>query len=389
MAMTGAFPAQPRRGRRFRPRRLSLYVLGQILGPVAMLAFLLTSVVWLVQTLPLLDLVINRGQSALTFAYLVMLVLPTLFIIILPFSFLFGSLFALQRLSGDSELVVMASAGYSLRQMAGPVLAAAAIVMGLTWLCNLYLAPAGQRALNAKKLDINADIGAALLNEGQFNNPARGLTVFIRRLDPNGTISGIMAHDGRDPARPLTYIADRGQIAQTPAGARLIMYDATVQSGRGRQLAMIRFDRYGVNLDEFVNQARNTQQRPADRFLPELLWPPEGENLPERTRRTFTVEAHNRLSQPLYCIAFGLIALAAVARGRRHRGSIALRLALGAMAALGLYLGGYGVAGAAQGQPMLLPAFYIIPLGGAVLAALVLAGYSPRAILARRRAAAA
>lgn len=388
MAMMGAYPAPARRGRRFRPLALSLYVLGQLLGPVAMLAILLTIVVWLQQTLPLLDLVINRGQSAFTFAYLVMLVLPTLFIVILPFSFLFGTLFALQRLSGDSELVVMASAGYSLRQLAGPVLAAAAIVMALTWLCNLYLAPAGQRALNAKKLDINADIGAALLNEGQFNNPARGLTVFVRRLDPNGNISGIMAHDGRNLERPLTYIADRGQIAQTPAGARLILYDATVQSGRGRQLSMIRFDRYGVDLDQFVNQARNTLQRPGDRFLPELLWPSEGARLPERTRRTFIVEAHNRLSQPLYCIAFGLIALATVARGRRHRGSIALRLALGAVAALGLYLGGYGVAGAAQSQPLLLPAFYLIPLGGAVLAALVMAGYSPRAILGRRQAAA-
>src|SRR5689334_6592476 len=135
MAMTGAFPAPAARKSRFRPLRLSLFVLGQILGPVAMLVFLLTSVVWLVQSLSLLDLVINRGQSAFTFAFLVLLLVPSLLTIVLPFSFLFGSLFALQRLSGDSELVVMASAGYSLRQLAGPVLAAAVVVMGLTYLC--------------------------------------------------------------------------------------------------------------------------------------------------------------------------------------------------------------------------------------------------------------
>ncbi|HEX2761238.1 MAG TPA: LptF/LptG family permease, partial [Rhizomicrobium sp.] len=247
MAITGAFPHAPA-SRRLRPLSLSIYVLGQLLGPVAMLAFLLTAVVWLVQVLPLLDLVINRGQSAFTFTYLVLLLLPSLLTIILPFSFLFGSLFALQRLSGDSELVVMASAGYSLRQLARPVLAGAAVVMALTYLCNLYLAPAGQRALNAKKVDINADIGAALLNEGQFNYPARGLTVFIRRIDPNGSITGIMAHDGREAERPVTYIAERAQIAQTPAGARLILYDATVQSGHGRALTMIHTDRLPVNL---------------------------------------------------------------------------------------------------------------------------------------------
>ena len=73
------------------------------------------------------------------------------------------------------------------RQLAVPVFVAAAIVMALTYLCGLYLMPAGQRALNDKVLDIRADIGAALLNEGEFNTPAQGLTVFIRELDSDGT----------------------------------------------------------------------------------------------------------------------------------------------------------------------------------------------------------
>ena len=53
------------------------YVLVQLLGPVAMLTLLLTSVIWLITSLPLLDLVINRGQSAPTFLYLMLLELPS------------------------------------------------------------------------------------------------------------------------------------------------------------------------------------------------------------------------------------------------------------------------------------------------------------------------
>ena len=64
----------------------------------------------------------------------------------MPIAFFFAILFTLQRLQGDSELVVMASAGYSLRQLAVPVLGCAALVMALTYACVLYLAPAGQRA---------------------------------------------------------------------------------------------------------------------------------------------------------------------------------------------------------------------------------------------------
>jgi len=393
MAISGAFSPAPRAARPyasgpfsrgFRPPRLSFYVFGQLLGPIAMLAFLLTSMIWLVVSLQLLDLVINRGQSAVTFIYLALLYLPSLLTIILPFACLFGSLFGLQRLSSDSELVVMASAGFSLRQLAMPVLWGALLVMSLTYLCSMYLAPAGQRTLNDIKGNILHDVGAALLNEGQFTNPGKGLTVFIRQINPDGSFKGILVHDGRNSARPSTFIADSGQLVQTPAGARLVMFNATSQTGIGLQLTTLSFQSYPLNLEDFASEARDTTRRTSDRFLPELLWPTE-KNLTQRTRNTFIVEAHNRLSQPLYCIAFALIALAAVTRGRRQRGSRALRLIGGAAAALGLYLAGFGLAGAAQNNPELLSGFYLIPFLGAAGAVATLAGYSPAAILTRRR----
>ena len=46
-------------------RKLSFYILRQILGPFLLFTLLLTLVVWMTQSLRLLDLVINRGQSAL------------------------------------------------------------------------------------------------------------------------------------------------------------------------------------------------------------------------------------------------------------------------------------------------------------------------------------
>ena len=381
------------RSGRERPRQrqaklpqLSWYVLGQILGPVALLTFLLTCVILLTQSLRLLDLVINRGQSAPTFVYLTVLIMPGLLVIILPIAFFFGTLFTLSRLNGDSELVVMASAGYSQRQLALPVFIAAALVMLLTWANALWLMPAGQRALNAKVLDIRADIGAALLNEGEFNPPAPGLTVFIRQLGNDGQIRGILVHDSRDVHRPVTYLAERGVLAQTPQGARLIMLDGTVEQSAqgGRQLSVLKFQRDVFDLDQFAGPARANLRQTSERFLGELLNPTDP-SLTQRTRNVYLAEAHNRLSQPLYCLAFAMIALAAILRGRRQRGALAMRLTMAALAAAAIRIAGYGVAGPAAGHPALISLFYIIPLMGTGLALAVLMGYSPSAILARRR----
>src|SRR6266700_3139368 len=215
-------------------RSLFFYVLRQIVGPFLLFTLLLTLVVWMTQALRLLDLVINRGQSAGIFAYLTVLMLPSLLVVIVPIAFFGAALYALNRLNSDSELVVMWSAGISRLQIALPVLAAAALAMAFAYACSLYLMPLGQGVMRDKVFDIRADIGAAILREGAFTTPSDGLTVFIRELAPNGEIRGILVHDNRQPQRPLTYLAESGVLVQSPEGARLIMQKGNIEQGEGR-----------------------------------------------------------------------------------------------------------------------------------------------------------
>ncbi|HEY0281806.1 MAG TPA: LptF/LptG family permease, partial [Rhizomicrobium sp.] len=295
-------------------------------------------------------------------------------------AFFFGALYSLSRLNSDSELVVMASAGFSRAQLSVPMFVAAGIVMALTYLCGLYLMPAGQRAMTDKVIDIRADIGAALLNEGTFNTPAKGLTVFIREIDADGRIRGVLAHDNRNRNAPVTYLAESGQMAQTPDGARLIMVDGTVEQSAkgGAHLTVLKFERYVFDLDQFTGPARVTGRAASERYLGELFWPDQ--NLKPSIRAAYFAEAHNRLSQPLYCIAFALIALAAVTRGRRARGANALRMTLASGAATGIRIAGYGVQGLAVSSPAICVLFYLIPLLGAGAALAILASGMPKTV---------
>ncbi len=358
-------------------KRLSIYVLGQLIGPTALFAFLLTGVIWLSQALRLLDLVINRGQSAPTFVYLTLLVLPGLLVIILPIAYFAGTLFSLNKLNSDSELVVMSAAGFSRFQIAVPVFLSAFLVMALTYLNGLYLMPAGQRALKDKVVDIRADIGTALLNEGEFNTPAQGLTVFIRQIDSDGTIRGVMVHDNRNKVHPITYLAGSGQLAQTTGGARLIMFDGTVEQGGGggAALSVLKFQRYVFDLDQFAGPTRATDRATSERYLDELFWP--SDKLSEKVRNAYIAEGHNRLSQPLYCLAFAFIALAAILRGRRARGANAMRISIAIAVAVGIRIAGYGVQGLAVNDPVFCVLFYLIPLLGAGLGLANLAGVDP------------
>ena len=349
--------------------RLSLYILRQVAGPVALFTFLLTSVIWLSQSLRLLDLVINRGQSASTFAYLTLMILPGLLVIILPLAFFFGALLGLHKLNADSELVVMQASGFSRLQLLTPILIVASAMMALTWLCSLSLSPLGHRAMRDMELEIRADVGAAILNEGAFNTPTDGLTVFVRAISPDGKFQGILVHDSRSSQHPTTYIAESGLLVQTPAGARLIRLDGTIEQGSasGAKLSMLKFQRYVFNLDQFAGPARATQLDTSERYLSELLWPKSTDHLDQRARNLFFAEANNRLAAPLYCLAFALIGFAAVMHGRGARSAYALRLTIASAGCLALRIIGYGAQGLAARQPIFCVVLYLIPLLGVAI----------------------
>jgi lipopolysaccharide export system permease protein len=349
---------------------MSRYVLRQLIEPILLFTLLLTIVIWLSQSLKLLDLVINRGQSAPMFVYLTLLMLPQLLVIIIPIAFFGGALYGLHRLNAESELVVMQAAGYSRLQLSVPVMLAAAFAASLTYLCSLYLMPLGQRMMKAEVMNIRADIGAALLSEGSFNTPVKGLTVFIRELDPDGHIHGILVHDTRNARRPTTYIATGGVLAQTSSGPRLIMEDGTIEQAvqGGARLSVLKFKNYVFALDQFANRQQAQNLETSERYLPELFSPHLTGDRNGRMRKLFLAEAHNRLSAPLYAFAFAFIALGAVLRGRRGRGASALRLTIAAVAAGAIRLIGYGAQGMVGRNPNLFFLLYLIPLLGALAA---------------------
>ena len=57
-------------------RRLDSYIFRQILGPFLFFVLVFTGVIWLTQSLKIIDMVVNNGQSARVFLEFTVLLLP-------------------------------------------------------------------------------------------------------------------------------------------------------------------------------------------------------------------------------------------------------------------------------------------------------------------------
>lgn len=345
--------------------RLFRYIFSQAAWPFLFFVGALAAIVWLSQSLRYVSVIVDQGQSAGTFLYLIVLMLPSLMIFTLPVALLFAAFYALYRLQTDSELIVMAASGRSRYAVALPLVALAAIACVAHFAVNLYLMPLGQRTLKDRMFEIRGDIITNILREGQFTTPSDGLTVYVRERDGTGAAKGILVHDNRDATKPVTYLAETGQIIPSDAGPRFVLMNGNVQrvEGPGR-IQSLTFERYVIDLAPFQKEERDMARGTQERYLDELFDPPDAAELPDQRKRILAAEGHERLSSPLYAFVFVLVAAAAVLSTGSPRQSIALRITLAAFVCLAFRLAGMSSEGLVARNPQLWFVLYLVPLLG-------------------------
>src|SRR6185437_3742409 len=124
---------------------LTRYILRQCFAVMVFVTAALCTAVWLTQSLRLVDLIVNRGLTVDMFLYLSLLILPRFIDIVLPIGVFIAVLFVFNRLSGESELVVMRSAGLGPFALAKPVMILAAIACVALFTESPYFLPASNR----------------------------------------------------------------------------------------------------------------------------------------------------------------------------------------------------------------------------------------------------
>ena len=298
--------------------RYQRYLLRQLLGPFVLVTLGLTAVVWLSQSLRIIDLIVNKGLSLSAFLLMSMLVLPTFLGAILPIAFFCSLLFVYNRLIIDSELVSLRAAGVSQWSLAKPALAMATLIAIASYAIIMYVMPVSHREFKERQFVLRGDHSALLLEEGTFNSLSDGVTVYIRGRE-GGTLNGILVHDARDRERPVTMMAERGLLVRTSAGPRFILINGHRQriDRDSSRLSLLNFERYTMDLGNFARTEGDRWREPRERFIDELL-DPQSDGA-ERLRGKFLSEAHNRIVTPLFAYVLAGIGLAALLSGGADR----------------------------------------------------------------------
>ena len=314
------------------------YIFRTTLGAFLIVLISLTAVIWVTQALRDIDIMTNQGQSILVFVGITSLLIPMLVLVIAPIAMLIAVAHVLNKMSNDSEIIVMNAAGMSPWILFRAFMAAAIVVSLLVVTISAYFAPKGLRMLRDWVTEVRANVVSTIVQPGRFRAIEAGVTIHIRERRPNGQLAGIFLDDRRNPNERISVLAEIGELLDNSSGTYLVLQKGNVQRYEAgqRDPTMVAFDRYAFDLSQFAGTGQAVKYSIRERYLWQLLFPdPKDQSYIDQPDQ-FRAELSDRLMAPLYPIAFVVIAYAYLGAPRTTRQSRTLSMvgAVGGVALL-------------------------------------------------------
>jgi len=368
--------------------RFDRYILAQLMMLFGFFALVLVLVYWVNRAVVLFDQLIANGQSAVVFLEFTLLSLPKVIFVVLPVAAFAGTLYAINRLLSESELVVVQATGFSPYRLARPILMFGVIVFALSSILAHVLVPISSARLAERTAEISENMTARLLSEGRFLHPVDGVTFYIREITPVGALRDIFLMDSRTKERTITYTAREALLLRGESAPSLVMIDGTAQvfDTTTRRLSVTRFDDFAFDLDGLVDSPGASRSDPANLPTAMLLAAsPATQKLTKTSKARLVAEAHERFSDSLNGLVAPFLGFAALLIGGFSRFGI-WRQIIGAIFALIVVqmLTQMGQ-GEVRGSADLWPLAYIGPLFGFACAMLLLLLAARPDLLRRRR----
>lgn len=298
------------------------YFLSQLLVLFGFFALVLVSVYWLNQAVRLFDQLIGDGQSALVFLQFTALTLPNVIRLVLPIAAFAATLYCVNRLMSESELVVAQTMGFSSLRLARPVATLGIFVTVLILILTNFLVPLASKQLVERKVEIASNVTSKLLTKGSFLHPADGVTFFIGDITPEGELHDIFLSDDRNAERRTAYSASRALLVASSSGPKLLMFDgmAQSQSQGDNRLSVTHFSESVFDIGGLLSAPKARKPNTFELTTIELITaPPQLVELVGSTRAEFQMEGHDRIAQALLGLAGCLIGFATLMLGAYSR----------------------------------------------------------------------
>ncbi len=297
------------------------YLFGQMIRTTIAVSVTLVGIMWLFQTIRLLEVVINRGAPISNFLLMSVTVIPLWLTIAVPVSAFVAVIWVFQRAVADRELLVMQASGRSALQLARAPLALGILLTLVLIVNSVMVLPQSFGIYKRVQFEVRNSIPTVMLQDNVFIDVVDGLTMLIGEKLDDGLAKDLFIHDERIEGKVITMTARVGQFVERDGLPAVILQDGErielLKSGDSG--ATLLFDTHTVTIapkDKTVSS-----QMPIDMNEDTIsnLLNPEKSPYPDYFNQR-RAEGHYRIVSPALALVLILIATVGALFGqvRRH-----------------------------------------------------------------------
>ena len=170
----------------------------------------ITSIVWVIQGVNLLDIVTEKGHSINVYFTYTLLNLPKIFSKLLIFTYFLTLFVILNRYEESNEILVFWTNGIKKISFINFIGIFSITFLALQLTLNLYIVPISQNLAQNYLKNSSLDFFPKLVEEKKFLNIMQNLTIFVEEHDDNGNLKGIYIKENLKNNEKKIIIANEG-----------------------------------------------------------------------------------------------------------------------------------------------------------------------------------
>ena len=311
------------------------YLFAQMLRTTIMVSITLVGIMWLFQTIRLLEVVINRGAPISEFLLMSVTVIPLWLTIAVPIGAFVAVTWVFHRAVADRELLVMQASGRSALQLARAPISLGILLTVLLVLNSTVLLPMSFGVYKQVQFKVRNSIPSVMLQDNVFIDVVEGMTMLIGEKFDDGLARDVFIHDERTEGKIITLTARVGRFIQRDGLPAVLLKDGErMELGSDEQAgAKLLFDTHTVMIapQDRKAAARVTIDMNED-SIANLLDPSKSPSPDYVNQRR--AEGHYRIVSPALALILMLTASCGVLYGQVRRSTWSRRTTITFCAAM-------------------------------------------------------
>tara|TARA_E500000178_G_scaffold356551_1_gene435407 strand:+ start:662 stop:1822 length:1161 start_codon:yes stop_codon:yes gene_type:complete len=293
------------------------YLFAQMLRVAFAVTVTLVGIMWLFQTIRILELVINRGAPLADFMVMSVTVIPLWLTVAMPIGTFIAIIWVFHRSLADRELLVAQASGRSAHQLARAPMALGLLVTSFLVFNSVILLPFSFSIYKQIQFKLRNAIPTVMLQDNVFIDVVDGMTMLIGKKYDDGLAEDVFIHDERDNGAIVTLTARVGQFVEKDGQPAVILQDGqrVELTDAGNAGATLLFDTHTVFITP--RERRQATRMPIEMNedkIRNLLDPATSPSPGYVDQRV--AEGHYRIVSPMLALALGLVASAGVLFGQ-------------------------------------------------------------------------